>query len=317
MKLKLIIITAILLFLFVAGFSFAQYHSGNVFEQKEISKKEDLSKNNELNLNKEESKNQKCDSSQDKFQQALYCLESFRVNGSLDELIIQWDKIEQNSGKLGGDFYGNLSLKFLSILTSTRYRSADDKALNLSQDYAIQALEKADTFDLETEWQLLNYLRYPLTKDKLNNSQIQERRERVKLWLHALHRLKTEKDEDFDPNDLPVLNVTPPKGIRVRIAGMSPEAIEDPKLRAEYEKAIAANAKKADYRTKQFLLRQNESSIVKDAVKYISEMYSQPPANLQELDKLLNDYNISESLREEISNQTESLIESRKVESVL
>ena len=308
MKSRFITINAILLFLLVTGFSFAQYYSGKTFEKKEISNNEFSSKTNEQNLIRKEEGSQDCASLQDEFQEALCRLKCFREKGSLDELIIEWNKIEQDWSKLGGDSYGNLTLEFLSVLTSARFRSADDKALNLSQSYAIQTLKKADTFDFEIEWQLLIKLRYSISESKLSDVQIQERRERVKLWLHLIHRLEVEKDKNFDPNDLPLLNVTPPEGVPVRFSGMSPDLIKDPQLRAEYEKAIEANAKKMKYYNHQYKLRQNEDFFVRYATKYISMVYSRPPIDLNELKNLLNEYQIPENMQKLIKEKLQSNI---------
>ncbi|MGB7068425.1 MAG: hypothetical protein WBD22_02940 [Pyrinomonadaceae bacterium] len=307
MKSRFTMVKVILLFLLVTGFSFPQYYSGKVFEQKNFLVARTFSETLKQNLDGKESAIQRCDTLQNEFQQELCRLKYFREKGSLNELINEGNRIEQKFGTSGGESYGKLFLEFLSILTSSRYRSTDDIALHLSQGYAVQAFKKSNTFDLETEWRLLMYLRYSLSEIELNDTQIQERRERVRLWLHALHRLEVEKDENFDPDDVPSLNVAPPTGVRVGFAGMSPEAIKDPKLRAEYEAAIEANAKKAEYRAGQFRLRQNENFIVKNAVKYISKVYSISPKNLGELQELLNDSRVSDDLKREIETKIQLL----------
>lgn len=293
---KIIIVFCVLLTGFLFAKSFSNKKENNT---KTVTSNNNLPKISPTELKNEHKKDLSLQANQeDKYKQELIKLEDFRMSGTLEDLINERNIIEQEWGKSGGEFYGNLSLKFLGVLTSARYRTDDDKALNLSQDFAVQALKKADTFDLQTEWLILNYLRYSLSKDELNSLQIRERRERVKLWLHALHRLKTEKDENFDPNNLPQLNVAPPEGVRVAVSGMSPESIEDPKLRAEYEAAIEANRKKTIYYSHQHRLRQNEDSIIKNAVKYISKVYSQPPVDLKELEELLNEYDIPQNIRE-------------------
>jgi hypothetical protein len=179
--------------------------------------------------------------------------------------------------------------------------------MELSRNFAAQALKKADTFDLEYEWKLLSFLGgvdYP--SDKLNDNLIQKRRERVKLWLHAIHRLETSKDSNFNPDDLPQLNIAPPPSTGLP-AGVSPEAIRDEKLRNEYEKAIAANTKKVKYYNKQSRLRIDENFFVnKIAVNYISTAYSKSPTNLTELDKLLDEYHIPENIRGMIKVQIQS-----------
>ncbi|HMS40445.1 MAG TPA: hypothetical protein PKE69_09480, partial [Pyrinomonadaceae bacterium] len=100
---------------------------------------------------------------QDKYKEDLLRLQKFRLSGTLDDLLAEGNKIEKDWWK-SGESYGNLMLEFLGILTSKRYISDDDKALNLSQNYVIQALRNADSFDFEIEWQFLIKLRYSLSE---------------------------------------------------------------------------------------------------------------------------------------------------------
>lgn len=308
MRSKFIFIVALLCVL-TSGFVFAQVYTGGTISLNlsiaETVPPENPKSNPSKILNA--SVNQQNDTIQGEFEQQLQRLRAFRETGSLEELLNEGNKIEKQWGKSGGESYGRLMLEFLGALTHSRY--TNDRVQELSQDYATQSLKKADTFDLEIEWRLLSFLRYPHSeKDKIA---IRQRAERVKLWLHIVYRLKREKDENFDPNDLPTLNVTPPRG-NIRIAGMSPEAIKDPKLRAEYEAALKANAKKLEYYNKQYILRRDEEFIVKDAVKYISKMYSLPPKNLNELQGLLNNFNVSNNLKERIEAEIQLLTDNKR-----
>ena len=161
------------------------------------------------------------------------------------------------------------------------------------------ALTRADYFDLENEWFLLMNLRWPQGLTKPESEGSDQRREGVKLWLHAFHRLETEKDKNFDPHDLPALHVQPPRGANI-IAGMSSIAIKDPTLRAEYERSINENKKKLAYFNNQLRLRQNEEFIIASGVKYISKMYQLLPASVPELAQLLAEFDISTDLRKHI-----------------
>lgn len=237
-------------------------------------------------------------------------LRVLRASGSLEDLVTEGDNIARQWGANAGRNYGLLFREFLSVLTSPRIINQNSGALELSQKYAVAALKSSEFFDLETEWFLLMYLRYPLQGKILDESGVQQRRERVKLWLHALHRLEREKAKNFNPNDLPALNVEPPKGVN-GIAGMSPENIKDPGLRAAYERAIDENKKKVEYFNLQLKLRQNEASMIKNGIEYISTVYAQEPFGLQELDKLLDVYDVSEPLRKNIKNVTEKLIQDK------
>src|SRR5699024_10405117 len=58
---------------------------------------------------------------QDEFQKEWAILQSFRNGGTLQELLTEGEKIEMQWGSLGGNQYGELSLEFLSVLSSNRF----------------------------------------------------------------------------------------------------------------------------------------------------------------------------------------------------
>jgi len=70
------------------------------------------------------------------------------------------------------------------------------------------------------------------------------RLETLHAWLHLLDVLDRSIDQNFDPNDRPrrfVPSPTFPGGIEPKGGVVDPASISDPKVRADYEKAIAAN----------------------------------------------------------------------------
>jgi hypothetical protein len=71
-----------------------------------------------------------------------------------------------------------------------------------------------------------------------------------------------------------VANVSPPAGTPLGAAGMSPSAITDPALRAEYEKAIRTNAANIMSNTRQALLRRTIGKIAPAAKHYSQRMLS-------------------------------------------
>ena len=135
--------------------------------------------------------------------------------------------------------------------------------------------------------------------EKLTENQTKQRKERVELWLHAMRRLKAEKDENFNPDDVPSLKVMSPLSTNLP-AGVSPQAIQDTKLRAEYEKAIVANNEKIKYYNKQLRIQREEKFFVELAIEYISTAYLKFPTDFEELRKLINSYRISENIQRKI-----------------
>jgi hypothetical protein len=243
---------------------------------------------------------------EDIYKEEIIRLRQAGDSGNLQDLLTQAQKIENLWGAKGGKYYGLFWVEFLSVLTSKRFNEEDNKILELSQKYVIQALSKADTFSYDTEWNLIMFLRTSFDEAKSGNgsgSSLQK----VELWLHLVRRSENEKDSNFDPADMPFINVPLPKGA-TGVAGMSPENIQDLKLRAEYEKAIDANTRKTQYYSHQVKLRQDEDFIIKGAVKYIAREYSYTPNNLPELSQLLESFGISVPLSSRILNQTKSLI---------
>lgn len=226
-------------------------------------------------------------------------------SGRLHDLIKEEEQIESKWGPTGGENYGLLYLRLIAALETENILKENPGARDRIQEYAVTALKRADFFALDTERHLLGKLRYLSDRDPpLVGPGIERRRERVGLWLHALRRIERETDPSFDPNDLFVMNVRPPAGANIP-SGASPSAIKDPEMRAEYERLIEENIKKAEYYNRQHRLRLNGPSIISNGVKYISKMYAKSPSDLEDLRNLLISYDISKGLQERIMLETE------------
>lgn len=70
---------------------------------------------------------------------------------------------------------------------------------------------------------------------------------KFQLMLAALQKANAVDDKSFDPNDVPMANMAPPRGSDGRLydSGISPESIKDPAVREEYKRMLAANSLKA------------------------------------------------------------------------
>jgi hypothetical protein len=115
------------------------------------------------------------------------------------------------------------------------------------------------------------------------------RRQQAVLWLGAWKRLEASIDKNWDPEDLPVGNVTPPLGTGLP-AGVAPEAIEDPELRAQYIADIEANRRKAaEYRV-QADVRDLQKHWIPWAKHFLIDSYMAAPDRTEELQTLLDQY---------------------------
>lgn len=111
------------------------------------------------------------------------------------------------------------------------------------------------------------------------------RAECLSVWLRLLQLLDSHLDPSFDLDDLPDSAAQPPPtsdGVLYG-PGADPALIDDPKARAEYERAIAAaRAKASDYRLQVHLGRLNER-ILPRVEKFIREHYTDSPGDQKEL----------------------------------
>ncbi|MHC4707514.1 MAG: hypothetical protein ACYS8I_10570, partial [Planctomycetota bacterium] len=117
----------------------------------------------------------------------------------------------------------------------------------------------------------------------------QIRKRDVQVRLHAWKRLVNAIDPNWDANDLPFVNIMPPLATNLP-SGVAPEAIKDPKLRAQYEAAIEKNRLKAERYNEQSGLRKWLRRFPPRAERYIVRAYSKPPYNPEELKQYLETY---------------------------
>ena len=121
----------------------------------------------------------------------------------------------------------------------------------------------------------------------------------AELWLRLIDKGQS-KVVPLDTKNPPVLNVAPPMGA-TGVSGMDPSAIKDPKLRAEYERAIKTNAEKIHLWNEQIMLQRRMSGWRDEFKLWISGNYNDDKdKGNAELGKLVNEYISSEKLRQEL-----------------
>lgn len=223
----------------------------------------------------------------------------------------KWSQTDKSS-------YGTL---MALTLRSWEYAcKTSDKKVPFDQihEYAHTALStydpnKTDNISIEAEFELVGVLheKYSYLKGKQSDQAWEQaRRKGHERWLHAWLRLEKAIDKNWDINDMPVENVSPPEGISgPGFPGMPPELIKDPLLRAKYEKAIRENQKKNRTRNETLKLRRLKKRRARIIEKYLVSMYSIEPFNTGELEQSLNGYKLEKDKKAQIIEKVKKNIE--------
>ena len=184
----------------------------------------------------------------------------------------------------------------LVLRTASAMHNSSDQPIEIryrdAQKIVLRALEKFDRLPVEAVVNLLPYLRdVPVDEGNTNSGKMWERQRELNatLWLRAWQRLETETDKNFNPDDVPMMNVSSPKETGLP-PGASPDSISNPQLRQQYERAIARNRQKAEAYNHQYRLRQIMEWFPQKAQTFLINAYSTPPANDAELRVLLARY---------------------------
>jgi hypothetical protein len=229
------------------------------------------------------------------FEHQLNRIKSLGQSKDLDGLEQAGNAIEENWRKWQGDRYFRLISALCDEIRTRDFRNPRREA-DLEQRFARLAFQKPGEMPLEVELGLAGHLQNNIEDEiKLvkGPAWTQHRREKAKRLFHAWGRLEGSLEDDFDVNDrnnMPRRNVSPPKGVSNLSAGASPDQIEDPTLRAEYEAAIAANTRKAEKYNRQYRLRQLDKVFSQNMEKYVITAYSQPPFDPENLRQQLDAY---------------------------
>ncbi len=207
----------------------------------------------------------------------------------LDELMALANQLEAKWRRINWDHYARVMGYVCSEISNRGLNDA--RVREQTEHFARVALSHSTMYLWEHEADLVGALGYQRWSANVN-VWLRERREKTELWLHAVRRLEKETDPSFDVNDrknLPSVNLTPPFETGLP-SGAPPSAIKDPRLRRQYETAIADNERKAQRVNKQFPLISRGPSFKKEAERWLIQAYSQPPTRNAELKRYLDIY---------------------------
>jgi hypothetical protein len=171
----------------------------------------------------------------------------------------------------------------------------------LADRYALAALKRGTgVIPLEIEVNLvMRLLQNESYSSGVFADSAEARRAKVQLFLGALQRADGLIDHQFNFDDLPALNVRVPG---VPMAGMDPNAVEDPQVRAAYKAAIESNSKKAQTRLEQTKLLRLEQRLLRSGEPLIKRLYSNVPGGAEELRGLLDKYLTDTALKEHLQS---------------
>jgi hypothetical protein len=151
--------------------------------------------------------------------------------------------------------------------------SVDKFAHTLDPDWLEAAMENLEDFRWDHE---------PDDEQRRDARQVA-----LNLWLRLLDLLDRNFDSTFDADDIPPKMVRPPAfpdpSQGALPPGASPSLITDPKVRAEYEQAIAANRAKIRRYRLQIVLRQVDKDLRHDVRHFIVNAYKPIPESREEV----------------------------------
>jgi len=226
-------------------------------------------------------------------------LDSFRTTRNLESLEAIVGRDATKWKKRDRQFYQAYLFGVCGLLGSYDLGDQSQQALLLGR-YAILALSGGD-LDLKEQIRFVEFLAQdPLQVDEKTWKTV--RRQKAEWWLKTWERVEGSTDQTFNFDDRPFLNVRPPLATGLP-AGVSPESVKDPKLRAEYEAAIADNSAKAQRYNDQQYLKQNSGRFFTEAERYLVSAYSRSPADLAQLNALLTKFIGDPAVRKRISDE--------------
>lgn len=232
-------------------------------------------------------------------------LDSARKLSEVQELI---QAIKLKWSGTSGPHYGLLMLDTCKTLNSVDF--GDKRQYELAYANAVEMLGQLDRLPQDPE-QLLDAetgfvlcLNHDLGDPAwtVSPNWAARRRLNAEKFLSLWQRIKNGIDPTFNSKDRPLLNVPAPVGSGLT-AGSDPANIVDPGKRAEYEAAIRANREKAQTYNLQQRLRALAPVFQSHLKGYLVAAYSKEPANNAELEALLSQYHVDESIKAEIRKE--------------
>jgi hypothetical protein len=235
-------------------------------------------------------------SSNSELQEDIAHLKLLAKSGNLDSVVasidrnsLKWRSRDRNDFKV-------YIFEACSLLGSYDIGNVSERALLLGR-YAASVL-KTEDLAIEENVQFVEFL--TLDPPTMNEAAWRTlRSEKASFWLAAVHRVAGATNPKFNFDDKPYLNVPAPAGLGLP-AGVAPESIADPMLRAGYERAVAVNTTKTLQYNEQFYLKRTAPRFYMEAEEYLVSAYSRAPADREQLEQLLSKYVVDKAMRDRV-----------------
>ena len=126
-------------------------------------------------------------------------------------------------------------------------------------------------------------------------------------WMLALARIDEAKDPNFDPEDAPLTKVSPPQvpGEPAYPPGVDPKVIRNPEVRAEYERAIEQNRRKAQQSQYQWQLKALDTEVTERVMSFVKRFYTSSPADQKELNTTMEKVGVNAARQQQFATLNE------------
>ena len=195
--------------------------------------------------------------------------------------------------------------KYLSLVEEagavlTGFNFKDARQYSIAKKSLEPALLKPQNLPLSLETTLVNFwARADVHAPQGTEKPDVRRKQTAKFWLHAVRRIEQTEIPTFDKGDVrnwPRLNVAPPGGI----PGADPKNIKDPKVRKQYEVAIASNNNKAQKLEEQREAKELKQTFLPMAQAYLLQTYKALPQSRAELNQLFAESKVSSTFSSQV-----------------
>jgi len=164
------------------------------------------------------------------------------------------------------------------------------RAQSLVEQWAVAAIRKANKAQIDVQIHLLtSFLRIRgSTKDMTPSNWAQKRQQSAELWFGVWRKLEEFIDPSWSLNDpkYAIKPYVPPAHVQFD-SGMSPEDIQDPKIRREYEAHLLKNHELMEFNKGQLLGRKLKQEYSQTFEDYIVSLYSAQPFDPEGLGRFL------------------------------